>query len=271
MTRVRVGKDDKSEQSLDRKKRPVISESEFKEMLTRAESIKGEFYRLRSLAILSILKRTGKRRGELASLKRENVTIEGDKLLFRFTLEKKKRHFKQCSNCETQDRPTKNPATSHFCKKCGISIEANPIKANRLETESLKSMFLTDPLAQHIVNYMKFLDSLKHKIEFFFPATRDVFGTISIRLNKGIKGRQIYNLVHSLNSELWPHLFRETVGAEIVKADPTLIGMFKVLNRLDLENLETARRYVKRFVGDLIEAEPTKRERELGDAIKQLG
>jgi hypothetical protein len=43
------------------------------------------------------------------------------------------------------------------------------------------------------------------------------------------------------------------VGAEIVKADPTLVGMFKVLTRLDLENLETARRYVKRYVGDVIE------------------
>jgi integrase len=253
MTRVRVGENDNSQQSKDRKKRGVISESEFKKMLDRAGEIKNEFYRLRSLAILCILKRTGKRRGELASLKRENVTVEGDKLQIRFTLEKKKRHFKLCSNCQTKDKSTKNTATSLFCKKCGINIEANSIQTSSLETESLKSIYLADPLAKHITNLQGFLESLDQKTEYFFPASHNVFGAVIILQDAGVKGRQIYNLIHALNSELWPHLFRETVGAEIVKADPTLVGMFKVLTRLDLENLETARRYVKRYVGDVIE------------------
>jgi integrase len=253
MTRVRVGKNDNSQQSKDRKRRPVISDGEFKEMLSRAGEIKNGFYRLRSLAILCILKRTGKRRGELASLKRENVTVEGDKLQIRFTLEKKKRHFKLCSNCQTEDKPTKNPATSLFCKKCGINIEANPIQTTSLETESLKSIYLADPLAKHITNLQSFLESLDRKTEYFFPASRDVFGAVVILQDAGVKGRQIYNLVHALNSELWPHLFRDTVGAEIVRADSSLFGLFKVLTRLDLENLETARRYVKRYVGEVIE------------------
>ena len=223
MTRIRVGENDNSQQSKDRKKRGVISESEFKKMLDRAVEIKNEFYRLRSLAILCILKRTGKRRGELASLKRENVKIEGDKLQIRFTLEKKKRHFKLCSNCQTKDKPTKNTATSVFCKKCGINIEANPILTNSLETESLKSIYLSDPLAKPITDYMKFLESLAQKTEYFFPASHDVFGTVIILEDVGIKGRQIYNLVHALNSDLWPHLFRDTVGAEIVRAHANLL------------------------------------------------
>lgn len=254
MTRIRVGENDNSQQSKDRKKRGVISENEFKKMLDRAGEIKNEFYRLRSLAILCILKRTGKRRGELASLKRENVKIEGDKLQICFTLEKKKRHFKLCSSCQTENKPTKNTASSRFCKKCGISIEANPILTNSLETDSLKSIYLSDPLAKHLIDYMRFLGRQEPKPDFFFPASRDVFGnTVVILQNEGIKGRQIYNLVRALDSKLWPHLFRETVGAEIVKADPTLVGMFKVLTRLDLENLETAGRYVKRYMGDVIE------------------
>jgi integrase len=250
MTRVRIGKNDKSQQSLDRKKRPVISESEFKEMLSRAEKIKNPFYRLRSIAILCVLKRTGKRRGELARLKKDNVTIESDKLQIRFTLEKKIRHFKVCHNCSE-----KNSAKALFCKKCGTNIEPDQVQTNRLETESLKSLFLSDPLAHHITDYLKFLESQKPTPLFFFPASRDIFGNAVVILqDEGIKGRQIYNLIHALNSELWPHLFRDTMGAEIVRADSSLYGLFRVMRRLDLENLETSTRYVRRFIGEVIEA-----------------
>ena len=52
---------------------------------------------------------------------------------------------------------------------------------------------------------------------------------------------------------MWPHLFRETVGGKIVINENNLSGLFKVMSRLDLENLETAQHYVKRWAGDIIE------------------
>jgi hypothetical protein len=225
-------------------------------MLLKAASIPNTFYRLRSQAILAVLYKTGKRRGELAILKREAVAIEGDTLQITFTLEKKKRHFKLCPNCLTKDKPTKNSATGSFCKKCGVNLTEVKVSANSLSTDSLKT-FSVDYLVKHILDYKAFLDNLEKKPTYFFPASKDVFGTVIILQDVGVKGRQIYNIVHSLNSKIWVHLFRDSVAGKIVKADNSLNGMFKVLNRLDLENLETARHYVKRYVGDIIETEAT--------------
>jgi hypothetical protein len=54
---------------------------------------------------------------------------------------------------------------------------------------------------------------------------------------------------------VWCHLFRETAASDVVKSDPSIIGAFKVQRRLDLENIQTGFRYLKRFSADLIERE----------------
>lgn len=48
------------------------------------------------------------------------------------------------------------------------------------------------------------------------------------------------------------HLFRETVGAEIVREDNSIMAAFKVMLRLDLEDERTALRYVRRYAIDRI-------------------
>ena len=223
--------------------------------MLKARLIPNTFYRLRSQAIVAVFSKTGKRRGELAKLKRENVTIEGDKLVIDFTLEKKKRHFKLCPKCLTKDRPTRNSATAQFCKKCGLSLAEVETSVNSLQTSSIKRLFLDDPLVKKVTEYLDFLDGLNKKVVYLYPASRAINGTVVILQDVGLKGRQLYNLIHALNSKVWPHLFRETVGGKIVLAENSLAGLFKVMSRLDLENLETAQHYVKRWAGDIIERE----------------
>ena len=45
------------------------------------------------------------------------------------------------------------------------------------------------------------------------------------------------------------------MGAEIVRADPTIMAAFKVMKRLDLEDYNTRLRYMRRYAIDVIELE----------------
>lgn len=258
MTRVRSGKSincDTSQATINRKKRPIISDQELSQMMIKAELLPLDFYRLRTQAIIAIFSKTGKRRGELKKLKREDLTFNEDhtQLLINFTLEKKKRHFKLCPQCYTRDKPTHNSATALFCKKCGFSLAETKVTENKLAVNSIKALYLDDPLVKPIIEYLNFLDNLRCKSVWLFPASRVINGNLVILPEKGLQDRQLYNIVVANNAAIWPHLFRETVGGRIVRSDNSLAGLFKVMARLDLENLETAQHYVKRWAGDVIE------------------
>ena len=62
-------------------------------------------------------------------------------------------------------------------------------------------------------------------------------------------------IIKEVDSQAWVHLFRETMGAEIVRADPTIMAAFKVMKRLDLEDYNTRLRYMRRYAIDVIELE----------------
>lgn len=72
-------------------RKEVISEAEFAEMLREAEALPETFYRLRTLALLCILRLTGKRRSEVARLELSDFKIEKGFLHVTFTLSKKRR------------------------------------------------------------------------------------------------------------------------------------------------------------------------------------
>ena len=64
----------------------------------------------------------------------------------------------------------------------------------------------------------------------------------------------MWRVVVSASEEAWPHLFRETVGARVVKRHgQTIVSLFAVKRRLDLERLDTAMRYIDRYVGEKME------------------
>jgi integrase len=246
MTRVR-----NSEARVTRK--TVISAEEFNEVLKTAKMLEGEFFRLRALAVLCILWLTGKRREEIAKIQFDFIKIENNFLNITFELEKKKRRKKICANCGVI-----NSKASLFCKKCGSNISDIEPKSNKKPDLSTKSIPLTDPLTEHIIKYIDNLRNQMKEPKFLFPSGKMVFGNYFLTQDQHLTGRQIFNIVRSVSELIWPHLFRETVGSEVIKTDPTIIGAFKVMNRLDLENYETGFHYLKRYASDIIQREEKK-------------
>jgi site-specific recombinase XerD len=118
----------------------VIDDNELGRALDKAKSIDNEYFRLRALAVLSLLRLSGKRRTEISWIPLDNFKVENDLLNVTFALEKKKRKHKKCPVCGT-----KNPAASLFCKKCGSGISQIPIAFTSKQAKALKAFPLSDP------------------------------------------------------------------------------------------------------------------------------
>jgi len=204
----------------------VITDKEFEEAMNRAEQIKDKFFRLRALALLCLLRLTGKRRGEVAILRLDNFKVETGFLNITFILLKKR-------------------------------------KGRVLQRQATKSIPLKDPLTKPILSYLEYLNNLQPKPQFFLPRVKSVFGHNVILSDAHISGRQVFRIVRSLSETMWPHLFRETVGSDVIREDSSIIGAFKVMRRLDLEDFRTGFNYLKRFAGDVIRREEEKLREEL--------
>jgi integrase len=200
----------------------VISESEFQTMLEHAAKIENEFMRLRASALLCLLRLVGKRREEVAKLRLDSFKVENDMLNITFFLEKKR-------------------------------------KGSVLQRQAIKSIPLSDSFVQPIQLYLGLLEKLEPKPQYFLPSLNSVFGqTLTINPTEHISGRQVFNIIRAFSSNVWPHLFRETVGSDVIKSDPSLIGAFKVMRRLDLEDYRTGFNYLRRYAGDVIRREEEK-------------
>ena len=149
----------------------VIDDNELGRALDQAKTIDNEYFRLRALAVLSLLRLSGKRRTEIAWIPLENFKVENDLLTVTFTLEKKKRKHKKCPRCNT-----KNSATSLFCKKCGCGISHVQVAFTSKQAKSFKAFPLSDSLTQNLLKYLDYLTSLNPIPKFWLPPGRNVFG-----------------------------------------------------------------------------------------------
>jgi len=195
----------------------VISEKEFQSMLEKADEHKESYYRIRDKALICLLKSWGKRRGEVGRLEADDLQIIGPELSITFTLEKKR-------------------------------------KKSLMMTRREKRMPLTDPLAGPILEHWQWMKTHQPECKFLFPRTfySGLTGILTFDVSRHLTGRQILRRVKALNPLSWCHLFRETVGAEIVREDNSIMAAFKVMLRLDLEDERTALRYVRRYAIDRI-------------------
>jgi len=194
----------------------VVTEPEFTDMLNKAEKIEDEFFSLRASALLCILRLTGKRRESVAQVKVNDVRVDEPFLKITFTLLKKRK---------------------------GIVLSKRVTKA----------IPLADPYTKPIVNYLEFLNNLKPEPMFFFLRVKPIFGLGRIiQVDPHVSGRQVFNMVRSLSETVWPHLFRETAAADEIEKDPSILGAFMVMNKLDLEDYRTGFNYLKRFATHLI-------------------
>lgn len=238
------------------KRKTVISNEEFEELLEKADALKPDFYRLRAKALLCLLRLTGKRRSEIAGLELDDFKVEEGKLVIHFQLLKKKRRFKECPQCGTR-----NTVKAVYCKSCGANIENAPVKKQGKMEDSFKAVPLSEPLARPIIEYLDYLNGLTPRPRYFFPSTKTLFGEAFIILSdKHLTGRQLFNIVRALSPNIWLHLFRETAASDIIRQDSSIIGAFKVMRRLDLESYQTGFNYLRRFASDIIQREVGKIE-----------
>jgi ribosomal protein L40E len=228
----------------------VIENDELGKALDRAKSIDNEYFRLRALAVLSLLRLSGKRRTEISWIPLENFKVENGLLNVTFALEKKKRKYKKCPRCGT-----KNPVASYFCRQCGLGISQIPISFMSKQAKALKAFPLSDPLTQNILRYYEYLRSLTPVPKFWLPSGRCVFGNYFMIPDRHLSDREVFNIVRDASETLWPHLFRETVASDIVRQDNSIIAAFKVQKRLDLEDMRTGFNYLQRFAKDVIKRE----------------
>jgi site-specific recombinase XerD len=92
----------------------VIDDDELGKALDETNAIEDEYFRLRALAVLSLLRLCGKRRTEISWIPLDNFRIENGLLTVTFTLEKKKRNHKKCPGCNT-----KIPGLPFFARNSG--------------------------------------------------------------------------------------------------------------------------------------------------------
>jgi hypothetical protein len=134
----------------------IVKNNELDSALAKANGISNEYFRLRALAVLSLLRLSGKRRTEIAWIPLESFKVGNDLLNVTFALEKEKAETQKCPGCST-----KNPVASSFCKNCGLGISQVPITVTSKQAKSLKAFralhfrlsMPSTPQSSHIVNY----------------------------------------------------------------------------------------------------------------------
>ena len=89
-----------------------------------------------------------------------------------------------------------------------------------------------------------------------FPGTRytHMDRGVGLDLLRPLSRTMVWRVVTNAGREVWPHLFRETVGARVARSyGDTLTALFAVKRRLDLERLDTAMRYVERYATEKLD------------------
>jgi integrase len=238
--------------------REPLSNEEIDAMLSEADQIENEYFRLRVKALVSIAKKFGKRRAEIAALERSDLKVENGQLLVTFTLRKKHKRglFQYLKFLKKNDPAAIEKPLSEL--ELDWKLWTQTKQGYRVKEEKrTKSVNAQDKYARLIIEYMRFLEATYPNAKFLFPSGVKVFGeTYMVFEDQHLSGRQLLRLIKPLNPEAWLHLFRETKGAEIARdKGRTLDAVYSVRETLDLENEETAYRYVRRYAVQEMKAE----------------
>lgn len=205
------------------KSKTVITDQEIEAMHQKAESL-SEFFKLRARATLAFLE-TGKRRSEIASLEKKDISIDDMFLYVQFTVVKKRK-----KNLRTLQR------TKKFLK--------------------------TSKWATMIQNYLTYLEQHYPNYKFVYPKAHSLFGeAYLIDESKHADGQQIWRIIKTLNPNDWPHQHRERRAVKVIRSAETKRGqadlntVYQVRDVLDLERETTAYNYIRRFQTQRVEEE----------------
>lgn len=240
------------------KQRGILSNEEIDLMLAEANKLKGEYFQLRAKALICLVKKFGKRRSEISKLDIADLNILLYDLEVTFHLSKKHKRglhqfFKVCKekNPSVLEKPL--PEIKQLWQTWQQTQEGHTIK----NSVSLQSISLNDKYAGPIIEYYNYIKANYPEAKYLFPSGMIVFGeSYIIYPEEHLSGSQLLRIIKPLKHDAWLHLFRETKGAEIAKANGrTLNAIYEVKDGLDLENEETAYRYVRRYVARRQEVE----------------
>lgn len=241
----------------DYKKRGILSNQEIDLMLKEADKLPNDYFRLRAKALICIVKKFGKRRSEIAKLSLINdeglsdLTLTNTDLEVTFHLSKKhKRGLHQYfKHCKKQGLTNVLEKPLPEIKLLWMQWQQTEAGRTTKNSASVQSISLNDKYTAPILEYIEFLKKQAPNCKYLFPSGLTVFGgNYMIFPNKNLSGSQLLRIIKPLKQDAWLHLFRETKGAEIVKQyGRTLTAIYEVKDGLDLENEETAYRYVRRY------------------------
>lgn len=193
----------------------VITDRELNEALSNANDLRTPYFCLRAKAVISLIRLSGKRRGEIAMVPLENFKVVGSYLEVTFILEKKRK-----------------------------SVVLNKV--------STKRFLLSDPLVVHILEYLAYVEKLNPKPMFWLPSGKTCFGSYVVYPDAHVSGKTVFNILRDCSDKIWPHLGRETAASDVIQVDDSINAIFKVQETLDLTNFQTAFNYVKRFSKQVI-------------------
>jgi len=223
----------------------VLSIEEIDEIIDEAENLPNEFYRSRAKALVCILTKTGKRMSEIARLKVKDFTVSENYVSVRFVLSKKRVESKMARTVEKDI-----PLNEYYGKLIVEHLEYLKTLGSRKANVGLVEVVPTHPKLEGP--------------EWFFPRSyySPITGKCLVSMTEGLTQRSLFNILRSLSTKVWPHLFRERAAAVVIDRDPSIIGAFKVQRRLDLKDVRTGFAYLQRYAKDRIEIERDRVERD---------
>lgn len=205
-------------------RKEVVTDPEIDLGRLRAEGLKHKIFRLRGRALLALLE-TGKRREEIISLERSDLSQEKGYLNVRFTVRKKR-------------------------------------KKNLLLLQRVKQFKLEGRLSRDILAYLEFIEEACPGSKWLFPAGRLLFNeTYIFYPDRHLEGQTLLQFLKKLTPEAWAHLYRERRAVKIIRAheekygSATLETVFAIKRALDLEKEETAYNYIRRHERQKVEEE----------------
>jgi len=237
--------------------REPLTDSEIQLMLTKADGIDNEYFRLRVKALIGLLETFGKRRIENLRLKVSDLEVKNGFLFVTFTLAKKhkkglyqyitqlKKEIAKTMNINVKDVVIDKPLTNLETEwKAWQQTEAGfKIK----EEKSKKKIDIEDKYAQLIIEYYEFMKAKYPEAIYLFPSGKAVFEGYYVVPDKPLSGRQILRIVKQLNKTVWIHLFRSDVARGIAeRMGKTMGAVTEIKETLDLEKESTAYIYVRR-------------------------
>jgi len=239
------------------KNRDIPSEEEIQETLTKAEKLPREYFRYRAKALIGLLKKFGKRRSEIGSLKLADLEVKEGYLYVTFTLRKKhKRGLFQYIKLLRKKNPEqlKKPLSELEAewKAWTETDQGHTVK----EEKRTKKVAVEDKYAKLILEYLEW--SKRHNPEgvWLFPSGKAVFEHYVILNDTCLSGRQLLRIIKPLNKKLWLHLFREMKGAKTARdSGNNIVGVYAVKETLDLERETTAWNYVHRYASQEMKPE----------------